>query len=435
MEVLSDAGYRTHGIGKCHFSPDPMALRGFQSRETQEEIPSDPDHDDYLTYIQQNGFDHVIDPHGVRGEMYYVPQVSQLPASLHPSQWVGDRTAAFIEDRAGEAQPWYLFTSFVHPHPPFSPPAPWHKLYGIDQVPLPKMPYQQENLLTYVNRAQNRYKYRDHGMDFNLLRLIRAYYYSSISFIDYQIGRILSTLDATGLAENTLVIFASDHGEYLGDYGCFGKRGMHDSSARVPFVLSLPGVFDGGTIDDTPVSLIDIAPTILEAAQCDTARTPSHHLDGRAIQDLLMNGAKDEAVFSHLAFTPDVDGTRGASFQSEITVTPEERAASSLYMMVNRDYKYIYSAMDDREYLFDRRIDPEETRNRAHTPNYASRTEQMRSTVIQHLRDGGETAGIAETTNTWKSFPTKTLDPDPDYGLLIQNQPWADSRIPGYRDT
>lgn len=433
MQVLSDAGYRTHGIGKCHFSPDPMALRGFQSRETQEEIPPDPEHDDYLTHIQKNGFEHVIDPHGVRGEMYYVPQVSQLPQSLHPTQWVGDRASAFIEDRAEDAQPWYLFTSFVHPHPPFSPPSPWHKLYGIDEVPLPNIPYQHENLLTYVNRAQNRYKYRDHGWDLNLVRLIRAYYYSSISFIDYQIGRILSTLDVTGLAENTLVVFASDHGEYLGDYGCFGKRGMHDSSARVPFVLSLPGVFDSGSIDDTPVSLIDIAPTILQAAGCDSARTTSHELDGRAIQQLGKSGAERDVVFSHLAFTPDVDGTSGASFQSEAAVTPDERAASSLYMMVDREYKYVYSAMDDREYLFDRRVDPQESRNRAHTPNYVSRTAEMRRAVIEHLKNGGETAGISG--DMWKSFPKTTLHPDPDYGLLTQNQPWADAEIPGYSDT
>lgn len=102
-------------------------------------------------------------------------------------------------------------------------------------------------------------------------------------------------------------------------------------------------------------------------------------------------------------------------------------------MMVDREYKYVYSAMDDREYLFDRRVDPQESRNRAHTPNYVSRTAEMRRAVIEHLKNGGETAGISG--DMWKSFPKTTLHPDPDYGLLTQNQPWADAEIPGYSDT
>ncbi|HEX2948660.1 MAG TPA: sulfatase-like hydrolase/transferase, partial [Armatimonadota bacterium] len=105
VDLLSDAGYRTHGIGKCHFTPDGLALRGFQSREYQEEIVASPEQDDYLTYLHANGFAHICDPHGIRGEMYYVPQPAQMPATLHPTQWIGDRAVDFLHAQTA-SQPW-----------------------------------------------------------------------------------------------------------------------------------------------------------------------------------------------------------------------------------------------------------------------------------------------------------------------------------------
>jgi arylsulfatase len=432
MDTLGRHGYRTHGVGKCHFTPDPLALRGFPSRETQEEIPLNPESDDYLTYLRAHGFEHVIDPHGARGPMYYIPQVSQMPAHLHPTQWVGDRSVGFIRDAASRDEPWYLFSSFVHPHPPFAPPAPWYKMYGIDDVPLPHIPAGSDQLLTYTNRAQNRYKYRDQGSDLNLVRMIRAYYYASISFIDYQVGRVMAELESLGLVDNTLVIFTGDHGEYLGDYGSFGKRGMHDVSARVPFVAAMPGVFDGGKLVRQPVSLVDIAPTILEAVGADHTRTGTHQLDGIPLQTVVSGSAERTTVFSQISFTPDVDGTNpNAAFHGDSPVPSDDvRAAHSTYMAVNEGLKYVYSATDDREFLFDRKSDPHETGNRAHAPGYRSKLEEMRGVLIKHLVAGGETAGIDGTG--WRRFPPKQLSTDPDYGLLVQEQPWADITVPGY---
>jgi len=286
MQALTDAGYRTHGIGKCHFSPDSHALRGFQSREKQEELVPSPDVDDYLKFLHGKGFSHVCDPHGVRGEMYYTPQVSQIPAEFHPTQWVGDRSIDFIESQARSRQPWMLFSSYVHPHPPFSPPNPWHKLYRAPLMPLPKVPQDAESLLTYINRHQNRYKYRDQGIDQNLLRSMKAYYYAAISFIDFQVGRLLDTLKKTGQLEDTLILYTSDHGEHLGDNNCFGKRSMHDPAARVPLIVSLPERFAGGNVCTRPASLVDIAPTILSAAGTDIS---THELDGLDLAELAVD--------------------------------------------------------------------------------------------------------------------------------------------------
>ncbi|MEI6810204.1 MAG: sulfatase-like hydrolase/transferase, partial [bacterium] len=138
--VLGRNGYRTHAVGKCHFTPDDMALRGFDSRRTQEECRSDPATDDYVAWLRRNGYDD-YEPHGARGEMYYIPQVSTLPARAHPTQWIGDESIRFLKgSKKKTAQPWCLFSSFIHPHPPFAPPKPWHRLYRAPDMPLPFVP-------------------------------------------------------------------------------------------------------------------------------------------------------------------------------------------------------------------------------------------------------------------------------------------------------
>ena len=122
---LSAMGYYTCGIGKMHFPYETYALHGFDERHTQEELYRGCD--DYYNYLLQKGYDRVYDIFGQRSEMYYIPQISQLPASDHPSAWVGDRSVEFIKS--------IRKTSPFSSCPPLStrtrlsPPAPWNKLY------------------------------------------------------------------------------------------------------------------------------------------------------------------------------------------------------------------------------------------------------------------------------------------------------------------
>ena len=104
--------------------------------------------------------------------MYYIPQVSQMPSKLHPTNWVGERSTEFIRRMELKHTSWMLFSSFIHPHPPFALPAPWHKIYRSPDMPLPNVPQNTDTLLTSVNKKQNRYKYRDQGLDNNLIKLI-----------------------------------------------------------------------------------------------------------------------------------------------------------------------------------------------------------------------------------------------------------------------
>jgi len=416
--LLTSAGYRTHAIGKCHFTPDAYALRGFQTRETQEEGVS---RSDYQTFLLERGFD-AYEPMGPRGEMYYLPQPSHLPQSVHPTQWVGDRACRFIEEASGE-KPWCLFTSFIHPHPPFTPPRPWHKLYRGPLMPMPRRAPDQGALLTSINRIQNRYKYRDQGIDLNLLRCIKAYYYACISFVDYQVGRILGALEARGALDETLVVFASDHGEFLGDFDCFGKRSMHDPSARIPLLARSPARFPAGARCETPASLVDILPTFLAAAEVPAPASNDGRpaIDGVDLADLA-SGARDRAGV-------------GSQWSS---------GPNGQYLWVTRRWKYFYSAADRKEFLFDRVADPLELRNMAGLSLVSKEKIALRGALLNSLKKDGVVDAYTEENGqlSWKRHPAvddglqswevgelfrqTELSDDPDAFLLFQDAPKAD---------
>ncbi|MDP4152709.1 MAG: sulfatase-like hydrolase/transferase [Bacillota bacterium] len=324
FEVLSENGYHTEGIGKMHFSSDKYALHGFTNRQTQEEIFSPGDNDDYRRYLDENGYDYVFDAHGQRSEMYYIPQISQLPAKHHPTQWVGDRSVEFI-DKYSSDKPFLLMSSFIHPHPPFSPPTPWNKLYRMGDMPAPFVPDGYLQLLTYYNKKQNRYKCIDDGVNNYTVLTLKAYYYACISFIDYQIRRIIETLKNRGLYDSTLIIFASDHGELLGDYNSYGKRTMLDSACKIPLFLKAPNLM-AGKVCDSPASLIDIMPTILTYAGVEYADLA---LQGEDLISVANGASKRACVFSQLGSNEN-----------------------GLYMIATKDEKYIRSEPDAMDYYF-----------------------------------------------------------------------------------
>lgn len=381
MDVLRQQGYHTYGVGKCHFVPDPHALRGFDSRERQEEYIGDPRQDEYIEYLHENGYGHLPEPHGMREELYYVPQISPLPTRHHPSQWVGDRSVAFLDSHANDSQPWYLYAGFIAPHPPLNPPAPWYRLYAPILMDEPFVPDNSPDHMTWISRFQNRYKCRDGGYDRHLVKAMRAFYYASISFVDYQIGRILDKLEAMGELDNTLIIFAADHGEYLGDYGCFGKRHMHDVSARVPLLCRYPQSFAANTRCDRVASLVDIAQTAVTAAG---GAFSSHACEGVDLGALARGGVDRRYVVSQYS-----------------------HGDSAIYMTVTDTWKYIYSAADRKEFLFDRIRDRREQYNRAGLIHFREVVTDMKRQTIDYLRSAGHTEGI--DGDTWRTYETITL--------------------------
>ncbi len=404
MELLRDAGYATHGVGKMHFHPDSRGLWGFQGRDFSEEGGMRPG-DDFCDFLRQSGYEHLQDPNGVRSEWYYVPQPSQLPARLHHTQWVGDRSLAFLA-RRDRSRPFFLWSSFIKPHPPFESPVPWNRLYKPLEMPWPHQPPGYRELLTFWNHVQNRYKYRDQGEDRNLIRLTRCAYYAAVSFVDYQVGRLLAQLREEGELDNTVVIFTSDHGELLGDFGSWGKRSMLDAAARIPLLVRHPERFAPGARCAEPASLVDILPTCLAAA--GLAPPPGAPVAAEPANP----GGVD------LAALACGEGGRGGEGGRDAVVSQYHQDGLALYALMTREYKYVYSAPDDREWLFRRLEGQAESVSLAGNPAYAPTVAALRARLISWLRADGYERPLEG--DGWRVFPRRQVPAEPDAWQLFQ---------------
>lgn len=338
-QILSDAGYRTHAVGKMHYRPS-RRHHGFDRMEIMEETPSNRDEDDYLMYLKSVGC-RVRHQHGVRHLLYHQPQRSLVPEEHHGSKWVADRSIDFLRRTHHRKQPFFLKASWIAPHPPENVPARLADLYAGKPLParIPRVdPRADRSDLIPAVRAQFEL---GEGMLDDLPRLRRhmEHYHASISFVDEQVGRILQELDALGLADNTLVLFTSDHGEMLGDLDCFQKSAPYESASHVPFILRFPGRVQPGSVDrEHFVDLNDFLPTCLDVAQ---ARYPGPlELPGSSLLQL--------------------DRGRDRSIQ----YIENGRGPKRWCMLRDQRYKYVYSYFGGYEAFFDLQTDPGEQHNR-----------------------------------------------------------------------
>ena len=312
---LTAAGYTSCCVGKMHNLWDPYGAMGFTQRRSQEELAAPGD--EYAAFIRKK-YPWVFDVHGMRSEMYYMPQISPLAPADHPSAWIGDRSVEFIENYSSD-KPMFLFSSFIHPHPPYCPPAPWQKLYREDP-PAPFVP-EEEALPAFSELIGSRCSLERLQMSRQDILRSKNFYYACVSYVDYQVGRIIQALKDKGMYEDTLILFTSDHGDMMGDFNAIGKRTMVDSSCHVPFILHVPG--RGHEEISAPCSLVDVAPTLLRYAGVETAAGEFDGID-------LLGGEEREYVFSQHGC-----GDAGT------------------YMVTDGKNKLIYRAAGDRYYFFD----------------------------------------------------------------------------------
>jgi arylsulfatase len=295
-QLLGTAGYQTRAIGKMHFMP-PRRHFGFHRMDLMEEIPKCREEDEYLTYLNEVGYGHLRQVHGVRNLLYHQPQVSVIPEEHHGSTWVADRTIDFLHET--RHQPFFCWSSWIAPHLPWNAPEPFASMYPIDEVDPPhNWDQPREELPPLMRGAKETSDTTFASMDH--LNRIKSLYYGNISLIDKGVGRILDTLDELSMAENTIVIFTSDHGELMGDHGAFQKSKPYEASMRIPFLMRLPGLVAPGCRSADRASMLDIMPTALELAGADYPG--EHTLPGASLLGKDGGGfatPRDEFVVEH----------------------------------------------------------------------------------------------------------------------------------------
>ena len=205
---------------------------------------------------------------------------SVLPTEAFADVYIGQRAAQWIDDIPGDF-PWHMFVSFVGPHDPFDPPTEYADKYRNAKMPDPT----PANLPGKPNWLKSKVK---DGLTPEKILETQRQYCAAIEAIDDQVGEILAAVERRGMTDNTYVIFASDHGEMLGDHGLYTKSVPYEASVHVPLIVAGPNI-EGGRVSDALVELIDINPTI-----CDLAGVPPlSNIDAKSIVPILRGETED----------------------------------------------------------------------------------------------------------------------------------------------
>lgn len=264
--LLAAVGYTTAGIGKMHFYPWDISA-GFAYRVIAEDKRHIHIQDDYFHYLQRHGHTKY---HGNEHAGYHENKgaiVSKIPAEHQVDTWVADQACAFIAQCPAET-PFAMMVGFPGPHCPYDPPPELAAMFDPEKMP-PSIPATadsaafNESFIAANLGDWNQVDYRDFTEAQK--RKIRAYYAALVHQIDVGIGRILETLRAAGHLEDTVIIFGSDHGDYLGDYGFVGKGTFFEPSIHVPLIVHDPRVAQTRVVAET-VSFLDVFAAILHAA-------------------------------------------------------------------------------------------------------------------------------------------------------------------------
>ncbi|MGD2174069.1 MAG: sulfatase-like hydrolase/transferase [Candidatus Brocadiaceae bacterium] len=374
---LQECGYHTAHVGKSHY----YAHGEFHMRERE-------------PYMHARGFDYVHETTGpwatTRTQSYMTDRwhekgllkafredyekrwgnratavwPSPLPVDDFMDSYIGREGVRFVEQYEGD-RPFCLFVGFGGPHEPWDAPGEYATMYDPSEVPSP-MDYEPAEPGPWVPRRAARWqrKHRVEELTEDAVRRLRANYYGKISLIDTWVGRILEACERKGTAEDTLVVFWSDHGEMAGDHRLLFKSRFYEAALRVPLMIRWPGKVPPGTRPGALAETVDIMPTILEAVGADAPE-----------------GCAGSSLWPALR---DPDARIREAVLSEVRKHGRHNS-----MVRTRRYKYAEDEKGRGYMLHDLERDPHECNNLIGDPDHADVEEEMRE--LLRRRSGGST--------------------------------------------
>jgi len=395
-EILRNRGYHTINIGKLHFNfyappyrkrvksleniqhwmvgrikmPFPTPYYGF------DEVKLTVGHGDvmgghYMEWLkeqQQEKADYLVNNMLNIFEYYYQ---TILPENLFPTTYITNQTIEFLERHSEGVygdKPFFLHCSFNDPHHPVCPPGKYKDLYKPEDIELPSNFYDAENLLTHPFLGEKLREPRfahllpqkvseETAKDFTALT------YGSIAMIDEGVGKILKTLEKTGAADNTIVIFTSDHGDYCGDHGLILKGPAHYRSViNIPLIFKVPRM-TRGSVSNSLVCTVDLPKTILNLLGIKEQHHPES-FQGYDITPVLkepQNKIRKQLLIEH-----DEEIADDTTFRLRTLVTENHRLS-------------LYDGYENTGDLFDYKNDPDEM------DNLWDKDKELRNRIIERL--------------------------------------------------
>ena len=386
-ESLRKEGYATKAIGKMHLQfIGPPASKGKTSFESGRKWFSEKTHSEmvknfpspyygfsevdmvlghgdicdghYRDWLEEKAPQYIAETraHSVLENVYYK---SKIPEEFYPTSYITERSVDFLESFAQgdyENDNFFLYVSYPDPHHPVTPPGKWAEMYKPEDITLPESFKNVE----YVRNHKFVSKILDQPLMRNMIhrttteeeaKNFTALTYGTISMVDNSVGQIMATLEKLGLADNTIVIYTSDHGDMAGDQGMILKGWVpFKGILNVPLIMKVPGVSKPGSVTDSLVSSMDFAQTVLKLCKIRKRRQPPG-MEGVDFTPVL----KDPNVKVRDSVIIESDGRDpSASIFDGVKIK---------YLITERYSLAIYVNMPDYGDIYDRKNDPHELNN------------------------------------------------------------------------
>ena len=401
-EYLSNAGYKTTLIGKAHFQPT-KSTNEFTSLES---MPILQDLDfwknfhgpfygfDYIELARNHTDEALVGQHyalwmedkGLKNwrDCFSKPTGNapaqkykwNIPEEYHYNTWIAERTNVLLEQYKKSDSNFFIWSSFLDPHPSYLVPEPWDTMYNPERITLPSLVEgEHDNNPPHFKLTQQKnpdfsawdepdgnscHGFESHLLEKDELAKNIAVYYGMVSMMDKYIGQIIDKLDKLGLSENTLVIFTSDHGHLYGQHGMTAKGPFHyEDLLRVPFIARMPKRIPSSIHSNSLQSLIDIAPTFLSIAGLSIPR------DMSGIDQKLVWFDQKSSVRNHI-------------------LVENRHQPTTLYAKTYLDSRYKITVYYNCDYgeLFDLKKDPHEINNLWSQPAFSKLKQEMLKKLI-----------------------------------------------------
>ena len=349
--VLTSMGYQTRAQGKMHFHP-MRANYGFEHVE----LPMD-----YYRERNRNERDGVPKAHGV-AENQIQPVISTVHETDSLTHWTAKRSIDFLETR-DPTRPFFLWTSFTKPHPPYDPALNYWLLYQNKEVPPPVYGEWSRDMATMPQGLlEGTYSCTDmHRMSERQLLEMKRAYYACITQVDYTLGLIFARMRELNLLENTWIIFTADHGDMQGDHHIAAKGTFHEGSAHIPLIVR-PPLGGWGRGEHTAkkcwslVTLADIMPTALAIAEGNPFGAETKPgMDGKNLLTLINNDTEDRTFYGQCL---------------------------RHFCVMDGDNKYMWTAKGGTEQMFNLMHDPEEQHDLSKSPSWQEELLPLREKLI-----------------------------------------------------
>jgi arylsulfatase A-like enzyme len=362
--VFRDAGYQTINVGKTHYYPRREG-QGFEiNRLYDPQNWLDGEKSDYHKWLNEETGGKVIDPADAvdNNGFCYIPWT--YDNYLHPTEWTADTAMEEIKNRDKE-RPFFMQIGFHRPHPPLDPPEAYFNMYrdtDFGEAPIGDWEPEEWRRETTSNAPLFGVKSEEDRQV-----AIRAYC-AQLTHIDHQIGKIIYYIRRYDHTKNTIIMFTSDHGDLLGDHCTWRKIFPYEGSSKIPMILNTPDKVTqtvnttlGYRKDSTPVTHMDIMPTLLSLANIDVPG----NVEGIDFSGPLYGRKIEGREFIHGEHT--AGETMGVQFVTDGKI------------------KYCYDTLSGREELFDLVDDPGELRNLAGVDDYSNLKERWKKRLVEIL--------------------------------------------------